>query len=112
MSQPKLSVPHWPRRLSSPRRPGARRPGSDFANQLHTFGIYGPLDYNAWLAKIACERLHNGLDATADKVRPLRVVQPPRGSTDRTKLPIPRRRNQHLLPRPGAGPDRGRGTAR
>jgi Zinc-binding dehydrogenase len=30
---------------------------TDFANQLHGYGIYGPRDYNAWLAKITCERL-------------------------------------------------------
>jgi hypothetical protein len=40
---------------------------TDFANQLHTDGIYGQRDYNAWLAKITCERLGNGLDNTADK---------------------------------------------
>jgi hypothetical protein len=40
---------------------------TDFANQLHTYGIYGPRDYNAWLAKITCERLYNGLDVNAEK---------------------------------------------
>jgi hypothetical protein len=35
---------------------------TDFANQLHTFGIYGPKDYNAWLGKISCERLGRGTD--------------------------------------------------
>jgi Protein of unknown function (DUF732) len=40
---------------------------TDFANQLHGYGIYGPRDYNAWLAKITCERLGNGLDDTADE---------------------------------------------
>jgi hypothetical protein len=40
---------------------------TDFANQLHSYGIYGPRDYNAWLAKITCERLGNGLDNTAEK---------------------------------------------
>jgi hypothetical protein len=38
---------------------------TDFANQLHTFGIYGPRDYNAWLGKIACDRLGRGLDHDA-----------------------------------------------
>jgi hypothetical protein len=38
---------------------------TDFANQLHTYGIYGPRDYNAWLGKIACDRLGRGLDADA-----------------------------------------------
>jgi hypothetical protein len=40
--------------------------GTDFASQLHGYGIYGPRDYNALLAKITCERLGNGLDDTAD----------------------------------------------
>ena len=40
---------------------------SDFADQLHGYGIYGPHDYNAWLAKITCARLGDGLDNTADK---------------------------------------------
>ena len=38
---------------------------TDFAAQLHTYGIYGPRDYNAWLAKITCKRLGTGLDRTA-----------------------------------------------
>jgi len=33
-----------------------------FNAQIHTFGVYGPQDYNAWLAKIACERLQRGVD--------------------------------------------------
>jgi hypothetical protein len=36
---------------------------TDFANQLHTYGIYGPRDYNAWLGKIVCDRLHKGANA-------------------------------------------------
>ena len=32
------------------------------AEQLHTFGIYGPRDYNAWLGKISCKRLFKGVD--------------------------------------------------
>ena len=39
----------------------------DFANQLHGYGIYGSPDYDAWLAKITCARLGDGLDNTADK---------------------------------------------
>jgi Protein of unknown function (DUF732) len=42
-------------------------PDADFAAQLHTYGIYGQKDYNAWLGKIACERLNKGLDANAYK---------------------------------------------
>jgi len=40
---------------------------TDFANQVHVYGIYGPRDYNAWLAKITCERLGNGVDTNAEK---------------------------------------------
>ena len=40
-------------------------PDTDFANQLHTYGIYGPKDYNAWLGKIACQRLGNNVDHDA-----------------------------------------------
>jgi Protein of unknown function (DUF732) len=40
---------------------------TDFANQLHGYGIYGQRDYNAWLAKITCKRLGNGLDNSAEK---------------------------------------------
>ncbi|MDR3661104.1 MAG: DUF732 domain-containing protein [Mycobacterium sp.] len=40
-------------------------PDTDFANQLHTYGIYGPKDYNAWLGKIACQRLSNNVDRDA-----------------------------------------------
>ena len=37
-------------------------PDTDFSNQLHTYGIYGQKDYNAWIGKITCKRLYNGLD--------------------------------------------------
>src|ERR1043165_7672149 len=45
--------------------PAHADPDTDFANELHTFGIYGQRDYNAWIAKIMCKRLHNGVDHTA-----------------------------------------------
>ena len=61
--------------------PAHADPDADFANQLHGYGIYGPLDYNAWLAKITCERLHNGLDTTADKSAHFAFVNLPRGTT-------------------------------
>ena len=56
-------------------------PDTDFANQLHGQGIYGPLDYNAWLGKITCERLHNGLDTTANTSARFAFVNLPRGTT-------------------------------
>jgi len=40
-------------------------PDVDFANELHTYGIYGQKDYNAWIGKITCQRLDNGLDKDA-----------------------------------------------
>ena len=39
---------------------------TDFTNELHIYGIYGQKDYNAWIAKITCKRLKNGLDTDAD----------------------------------------------
>jgi Protein of unknown function (DUF732) len=54
---------------------------TDFANQLHTYGIYGQRDYNAWLAKITCERLHNGLDASAEKSAEFLSHNLPRGTS-------------------------------
>ena len=38
---------------------------TDFANELHGFGIYGQRDYNAWLAKITCKRIDTGVDPAA-----------------------------------------------
>ena len=45
--------------------PAQADPDTDFSNQLHTYGIYGPKDYNAWIGKITCKRLRNGLDKDA-----------------------------------------------
>jgi hypothetical protein len=47
--------------------PAHADPDTDFATELHTYGIYGPKDYNAWIAKIQCKRLGTGLDANATK---------------------------------------------
>jgi hypothetical protein len=47
--------------------PAHADPDTDFANELHTYGIYGPKDKNAWVGKIACKRLYNGVDADAYK---------------------------------------------
>ena len=38
---------------------------TDFTNELHTYGIYGQKDFNAWIAKITCKRLNKGVDHTA-----------------------------------------------
>jgi hypothetical protein len=53
---------------------------TDFANQLHVYGIYGQRDYNAWLAKIACKRLGNGLDTSAEKSAEFLSHNLPRGT--------------------------------
>jgi hypothetical protein len=47
--------------------PAHADPDVDFANELHTYGIYGQKDYNAWIGKIVCQRLYNGVDADAYK---------------------------------------------
>jgi hypothetical protein len=33
-----------------------------FNQELHAYGIYGPQDQTAWLAKITCERITRGVD--------------------------------------------------
>jgi|KBSMisStaDraftv2_1062788.scaffolds.fasta_scaffold307564_2 hypothetical protein len=45
--------------------PAVADPDSDFANELHSYGIYGQKDFNAWIGKIQCKRLATGLDANA-----------------------------------------------
>src|SRR5258705_8764915 len=61
--------------------PAHADPDTDFANELHTYGIYGGKDYNAWIGKIACKRLNNGTDADADKSAKFVFVQLEKGST-------------------------------
>jgi Protein of unknown function (DUF732) len=56
-------------------------PDVDFANELHTYGIYGQKDYNAWIGKITCKRLYNGVDQDADKSAKFIFVQLQKGST-------------------------------
>ena len=58
---------------------------TDFADQLHSYGIYGPRDYNAWLGKITCNRLGNGngngIDADAVESAAFLSKNLPRGTT-------------------------------
>jgi Protein of unknown function (DUF732) len=61
--------------------PAHADPDTDFANELHTYGIYGQKDYNAWIGKITCKRLYNGLDQDAEKSAKFVVTQLPKGST-------------------------------
>ena len=43
----------------------AADPDEAFAEQLHSYGIYGQKDFNAWIGKIMCKRLRNGHDPDA-----------------------------------------------
>jgi hypothetical protein len=61
--------------------PANADPDVDFANELHTYGIYGQKDYNAWIGKITCQRLNNGLDQDADKSAKFVFLQLQKGST-------------------------------
>ncbi len=54
---------------------------TDFSDQLRAYGIYGSRDYNAWIAKITCERLEHGIDADADGSAGFVSDNLPRGST-------------------------------
>lgn len=45
--------------------PAQADPDTDFTNELHTYGIYGQKDYNAWIGKITCKRQRKGLDRDA-----------------------------------------------
>jgi hypothetical protein len=56
-------------------------PDVDFANELHTYGIYGQKDYNAWIGKIACKRLYTGVDQDAYKSAAFVNMQLQKGST-------------------------------
>jgi hypothetical protein len=40
---------------------------TNFNNELHIYGIYNGKDYNAWIGKLACKRLNNGLDSDANE---------------------------------------------
>jgi hypothetical protein len=78
--------------------PAYADPDTDFANQLHSYGIYGPRDTKAWFGKITCQRLNNHLDTDAYKSADFLAKNLPKGSTTGAGLAIPRRRDQHLPP--------------
>lgn len=42
--------------------PATADPDTAFANELHTYGIYGQKDYNAWIGKIMCKRIYTDVD--------------------------------------------------
>jgi hypothetical protein len=59
-------------------------PDTDFANELHTYGIYGPKDYNAWIGKIECKRLRTGLDANAAEAAVFLKTNLPRETSEQS----------------------------
>ena len=61
--------------------PAHADPDVDFANELHTYGIYGQKDYNAWIGKITCKRLYNGVDQDAFRSAQFIQVNLQKGST-------------------------------
>ena len=61
--------------------PAHADPDTDFTDELHTYGIYGQKDYNAWIGKITCKRLYNGVDSDAYKSAQFILPQLQKGST-------------------------------
>ncbi|OBI80545.1 DUF732 domain-containing protein [Mycobacterium asiaticum] len=57
-----------------------------FNKTLNGFGIYGPQDYNAWLAKISCQRLERGVDHDAHQAATFLQRNLPRGTTQGQSL--------------------------
>jgi hypothetical protein len=61
--------------------PAFADPDTDFDNQLQHYGIYGPHDYNPYLAKIVCHRLGVGVDPDAAAAAHFLSINLPRGTT-------------------------------
>jgi Protein of unknown function (DUF732) len=61
--------------------PAYADPDTDFDNQLQHYGIYGPHDYNPYLAKIVCHRLGVGVDPDAAASAHFLMNNLPRGTT-------------------------------
>lgn len=61
--------------------PAYADPDTDFDNQLQRYGIYGPHDYNPYLAKIVCRRLGQGVDPDAAASAHFLSNNLPRGTT-------------------------------
>ncbi|WP_372513018.1 DUF732 domain-containing protein [Mycobacterium cookii] len=61
--------------------PAFADPDTDFDNQIGHFGIYGPHDYNPYLAKIVCHRLGVGVDPDAAAAAHFLSNNLPRGTT-------------------------------
>lgn len=61
--------------------PASADPDTDFDKQINSYGIYGPHDYNPYLAKIACRRLGEGVDPDAAASAHFLEKNLPRGTT-------------------------------
>lgn len=61
--------------------PAFADPDTDFDNQIQHYGIYGPHDYNPYLAKISCHRLAAGVDPDAAATASFLSKNLPRGTT-------------------------------
>ncbi len=61
--------------------PAYADPDTDFDRQINSYGIYGPHDYNPYLAKIACHRLGVGVDRDAAASAHFLSINLPRGTT-------------------------------
>lgn len=61
--------------------PAYADPDTDFDNQLQHYGIYGPHDYNPYIAKIVCHRLAVGVDPDAAAAAHFLSNNLPRGTT-------------------------------
>ncbi|WP_343601598.1 DUF732 domain-containing protein [Mycobacterium sp.] len=61
--------------------PAYADPDTDFDNQIQRYGIYGPHDYDPYLAKIACKRLGDGVDPDAAASSRFLAHNLPRGTT-------------------------------
>ena len=69
--------------------PAYADPDTDFDNQIQHFGIYGPHDYNPYLAKIVCHRLAVGVDPDAAASAHFLVQQPSPWHHAGTGVPVP-----------------------
>jgi hypothetical protein len=61
--------------------PASADPDTDFDNQIAGYGIYGPHDYNPYIAKIVCRRLSQGVDPDAAASAHFLLNNLPRGTT-------------------------------
>ncbi len=81
--------------------PAHADPDTDFDHQLNTYGIYGPHDYNPYLAKVACHRLAQGVDPDAAASARFLSHNLPRGTTQVQQYQFLGTADHHLLPRSG-----------